>query len=192
MPTEKITIGSRFQIRCTTCQTITNHELKFLHTAHYALDDDYDPVYSFEGPSYWEEAEYRVWVCLGCDTACFQQVFRLNGDTETETSAFYPKRTGDKRAAKEFRRLPKNLQTTYQEVIVGFNAGLRLTSAIGLRTLLEGICVSKGITDKEAWGFEGKLRKLDENNHLPSTIVEALHSFKFIGDEAAYKLNKRT
>jgi hypothetical protein len=59
---------------------------------------------------------------------------------------------------------------------------------MGLRALLEGICIDRGITDAEAWGLETKLEKLKEDEHLPSNIVECLFSFKFIGDSAAHRL----
>lgn len=129
---------------------------------------------------------YYLWVCCGCDSATFQIDADVNGfGPETD---FYPRRSSNNRSVKQFLQLKENLKSVYREVIECFNARLRLTCAMGLRALLEGICIDRGILDKEAWGLEAKLDKLDEGKHLPSNIVESLHSFKFLGDHAAHRL----
>jgi hypothetical protein len=63
---------------------------------------------------------------------------------------------------------------------------------MGLRALMEGICKDKGITDDQAWGFEAKLEKLKDDKHLPPNIAECLFSFKFMGDDAAHRLETPT
>ena len=178
-----LSVGSRKIIRCNTCNVPTNHELKAVHLRQQ--EEEYDLNNPFAQPSWWIDYEYRLWVCLGCETASFEEVETYDDQTD---STFYPSRRGDYLAVKNFFQLDNRLKAIYQEVIESFNAGLRITCAMGLRALLEGICVNKGITDREAFGLEAKLSKLDEAGLLPSNIVKSLHSFKFMGDDAAHRL----
>lgn len=179
----QITLGYRMKFRCNTCKIDTNHELKAFHQSHSAEDFDEEGQ-----PGFWDTTEYRFWVCLGCDTATLEELWAPMNQVNYGTSVFYPKRVGGERPAKEFRQLDKKLNSIYREVITSFNAGIKVICAMGLRSLLEGICVNRGITDKEARGLEGKLRLLEEDKHLPAHIVECLYSFKFIGDSAAHRL----
>jgi hypothetical protein len=59
---------------------------------------------------------------------------------------------------------------------------------MGLRALLEGICVEQGIDDKKAWGLEKKLRLLENEEHVDKDIIEGLTGLKFMGDDAAHRL----
>jgi len=105
-----------------------------------------------------------------------------NGDDIFEVE-FYPPREFGNLTPKKFRSIPKQLQTIYAECVHAFNYGLHLSCAIGLRALLEGICVDKNITD---WNLGAKIPKL--NALLPQNIVDNLHGFAFLGNDAAHRL----
>ncbi|PKN26422.1 MAG: hypothetical protein CVU65_05670 [Deltaproteobacteria bacterium HGW-Deltaproteobacteria-22] len=72
----------------------------------------------------------------------------------------------------------------YAECVHAFNYGLHLSCAIGLRALMEGICVDKNVTD---WNLGAKIPKL--NAILPQNIVDNLHGFAFLGNDAAHRLD---
>ena len=55
--------------------------------------------------------------------------------------------------------------------------------------MLEGICVIEGIDDKVAWGLARKIEKLKELPNIPASIIDGLNGLKFIGDDAAHRLN---
>jgi len=186
MESSTFSIGSRKVIKCNTCKLQTNHGLKAIHTRHMEEEYDANDPYAFAQPTWWVDFEYRLWVCLGCDTAVLEEA--ITPYTEDTYSTFYPNRKGDQLDIKNFIRLDDKLRAVYREVVQSYNAGLRIICGMGLRALLEGICVNKGITDKKAYGLEAKLGKLEEYTHLPSNIVESLYSFKFIGDDAAHRL----
>jgi hypothetical protein len=185
-----IPIGTTWKLFCNTCKRETYHAVKAAHMREENVFDDEE-----EGPPiFWESWEYRFWVCKGCDTALLQESYTdasmYNPDTEKyiESSTFFPQRTYRVRPQKRFRNLGEKLETIYKEVIIGFNAGVKIGCSISIRALVEGICVNKGITDEIAWGLEKKLKKLEEGNHVPPNIVDGLLSLKFIGDDAAHKL----
>lgn len=188
----RVEIGASRKIYCNTCKVETNHELKAIHSRrHVELELEDTP---FEQLVFWETWDYLLWVCRGCDTATLEESYSNIGmydpdvDDYGTKSKIFPKRAHHDWAQKRFKRLDPKLQATYGEVIASFNAGTNLLCAIGLRALLEGICVDKGITDEMLWGLEAKLKRLGGTNHLPSNITESLLSFKFIGDTAAHRL----
>lgn len=58
---------------------------------------------------------------------------------------------------------------------------------MGLRALLEGICVDMGIEDrKPTWSLEKKLDALAERSLVRKDIVDNLRNLKFMGDDAAH------
>lgn len=136
---------------------------------------------------------YNLWICQGCDTATLQEACTArtlvsdDGLQVAWTYDFYPRRLKEGWRSKPFS-MPLKLGITYQEVVESFNAGLVTLCSIGLRALLEGICVDKGITDEVAWGLEKKIDKLGERGHVPADIARSMKSFKFIGDNAAHRL----
>lgn len=189
MSSNNIAIGAQTKLRCLSCRTVTHHELRFIHPSSFVYDDAYDPATTFEQPDHWELRSYRLWVCAGCESARLeivsQEFTSYEPEPDPEISIFYPEYEAGKLTPKRFTQLSHELQNIYQEVIVSYNNNLHTLCAIGLRALLEGICVDRGIKD---WGLEKKLEKLRIDNHLPSNIVDALYRLKIMGDESAHRL----
>jgi hypothetical protein len=103
------------------------------------------------------------------------------------TYAYHPKRITED-LPRRFFDTPLEMQMVYYEIVESFNTELKILCAIGLRALLEAICLDKGITGNVAWGLKGKLAELEKRQHIPAAIVKKLESFKFIGDGAAHRL----
>jgi hypothetical protein len=193
--------GARRKIHCNTCKAETNHELQDVHVRFWQEDDEPYMVGGYlAAMPYWEKTEYRFWACLGCDTALLEEAFTaLEAETQDGDqiwkSTYHPQRMHRDLPEKPFRRLDPRLVAVYREVIESFNAGLTIICAMGLRALLEGVCVDRGITDEKSWGLERKLgelgKELEENGYLPADtdIVECLLGLKFIGDDAAHRLD---
>lgn len=189
------------QIYCNTCGIETNHKLETMHLRY--VNASQMQQYQFveevrlEEPLYFDENEavfvYNLWICQGCGAATLQEACTArtlvsdDGIQVAWSYDFHPRRLKEGWQRKPFS-MPLQLGITYQEVVESFNAGLVILCSIGLRTLLEGICVDKGITDEVAWGLEEKIDKLGEYGHVPSNIAQSLKSFKFIGDSAAHGL----
>ena len=181
----RFNIGAKKKIYCNTCKNPTHHELKSLHTS-VAEEVDYDetgPYLVFE-----EKNEYFFWICLGCDTATLENAYTHSGmedekGKEIWTSLFYPKRQSNDLSTKYFQKISPKLRSIYKEVIASFNSSHKILCAMGLRALLEGVCADKGITNRT---LEKRIDALDE--YLPQNIVQSLHSFRFMGNEAAHEL----
>jgi len=183
-------LGTCRKIYCNTCKIETHHELKATHQRRYQEVEEAEP---YPQLLFWEEYQYRFWVCRGCDTATLEEAYTNIGmqgpDGDLWESTLHPKRARRDWFPKRFRQLSKKLASIYREVIESFNADSRILCAVGLRALLEGICADKGVAGYNLY------QKIDGlKAHLPANIVESLHSFRFMGNEAAHELqaSKRT
>jgi hypothetical protein len=148
------------------------------------LEYDYIPE---KQVSMWEDTDYRMWICLGCDTALIDELTWLNSQDLIDYQV-HPIRNVEHRQTKQYQVLPTQLSKVYQEIITSYNSNMHLACGILLRALLEGIIVNQGITDTDAWGLEEKLSALEKNKRLPENIVHSLEGFKFIGDNVAHRL----
>lgn len=171
------------RIYCNLCKRVTHHKLAFTRPFDHRVDEDDN------------ESEYgvaRLWYCAGCDTCTLENCYTTdNMVSETEDnsfqqdwqSVFYPKRTLGGRSLKTFHKLPPKLALAYTETIRAFNDDSKLLCAAGLRILIEGICSDKGITGRRLQ------KKIDHMTQiLPPEIVENLHGFRFMGNDAVHDL----
>ncbi|MBL3619711.1 MAG: DUF4145 domain-containing protein [gamma proteobacterium endosymbiont of Lamellibrachia anaximandri] len=181
------------KIHCNTCNHETNHVLLATH------DKDYHEVEEHQGQKHllwYENYVYGFWVCRGCDTALLEEKYTCSGMYDNNGDEVYsythlPERKNKApRVAKKYVHINKKLNSAYLEVIKAHNQGLKIVSAIGVRALLEGICVEEGIDDKAAYGLSGKIKKLQSVSNIPESIIDGLNGLKFIGDDAAHRLNE--
>jgi hypothetical protein len=83
-----------------------------------------------------------------------------------------------------FRRLGPTLEQIYREMIECFNDRSLILSNAGLRALLEGVCEDKRISGRDLRTKIDNLKPLLPNKN----IIDALHHFRFTGNEAVHKL----
>ena len=140
------------KIYCNTCKHETNHILKGSHQC-----DDVDTDIGFDGDEHVVFSEgwlYEFWVCLGCDTATMLAHYHCDNIPELDGTTYFPDRlSSSKRNAKKFLHTPSSLMKIYKEIISAYQQEMNLLCAIGLRALLEGICISKGINDEVAYNL---------------------------------------
>lgn len=163
-------------IYCNRCKYETNHLLRGSHTR-----------WCTEDHGFWEEFTYSLWTCAGCDTGTLELGWTANGMYDGEKQvyeySYYPVRAGEDLSQKVFRQLPKPLATIYSEVVDAYNCRLHLLCAAGLRILIEGICQDKDISGRRLEERIDGLRSI-----LPENIVQSLHGFRFMGNEAIHEL----
>jgi uncharacterized protein DUF4145 len=95
-------------------------------------------------------------------------------------------------AAKLFQKLKPDLHQLYKEIVACLDKDCLLLCTVGLRALIEGVCVDKGLTDEiTGRNLSAKIDGLIK--FLPSlNLIEALHSLKVTGDGAAHQLRALT
>lgn len=188
-------------IKCNYCNTVTTHWLKAKHEVVYYNEHDANDPWA-EDREIKMEGDYRFWICSGCDTATMQ--WAISNDTdilpydkdphELIMTSFYPERKSikDKVTAKHYKSLSKNLYDIYKEVIAAYNNKQNILRSMGIRALVEGICVQQGISGKEAINLQKKIDLLGTRNIVPGHIANELHTFRFMGNEAAHELSAST
>lgn len=171
------------KIHCNRCNLETNHELLATHDCIYYTCIDW-----------YEKSRYGFWVCRGCDTASLENKYT---DAQMESHAsnkrysfiYSPERNNKPlQVAKKFQHVDKKLKLVYLEIIQAHNQELEIITTIGIRALLEGICVKEGIDDESAYGLSEKIKKLETGKKVPKDIIEGLNNLNFIGNDAAHRL----
>ena len=173
------------RIFCNKCGNLTRHVLRAKY--HHKFDSsEYEEMHIDFAYGDWE-----VWQCQGCDEVVFLESWYLEGDEEA-SETFYPERATKLIKEKSFKKIPSKLNAIYAEVIKSFNSGCYILCAGGLRALLEGICLDKGIEsgpttkNKSSTTLEGKINGLKEI--IPTNIADNLHGFRFLGNKALHEL----
>lgn len=161
---------------CIRCNRITNHFLKGMFTSR---EEDTSP----EMQGYWEQETAELYMCAGCEAP--KMVVFWEDATDAQAWTTYPARANSwVRVEKTFHKLPIMLRAVYAETLAAYNNDLHLLATVGLRTLLEGVCV-----DLKA---EGKTlgNKIDAlGAHFGSkNITKHLHGYRFSGNAAAHEL----
>jgi hypothetical protein len=169
------------QLHCNHCRCTTNHVLHGQHKREYCEVDGAYLVYS-------ERLVHRLWICAGCDTGTMEVAWTCSGNMdrngdEVYDYTYYPERASMHLAPKQYKNLSESLTRIYAECIKSFNTGLPLLCAAGLRALIEGICDDKNIS---GGNLEKKINGLA--NYLPPNIVQSLHGFRFMGNNAMHEL----
>lgn len=179
------------KIFCNTCNHETKHDIKSTHDRAYEeINSDYGHAHLV----YYEYYKYRFLICRGCDTATLEERYTCSGMNDFNGEEIYSdeysplRKNLGQRTPLRFIHIDKKLNETYNEIIKAHSQGLGIVSAMGIRALLEGICVVEGIDDKKAYGLAKKIDALKSESKVPDSIIEGLKSIKFIGDDAAHRL----
>ncbi len=182
-------VGARKWIHCNYCNARTHHQMLATHrscTWFFRIDtmDVYDEEYEDDEGEEDHYLEFCLWACQGCDT-CLMETLYHEGEPTAPEAQYVPPRQLHGVYAKEFHLLPAKLTAIYQEVTHSFNHSLNILCAIGIRALLEGICVDKGVKGKD---LSQRIDNL-KDHHLPPNIIAHLHTFRFIGNSAVHELD---
>jgi hypothetical protein len=178
----KRSLGKTFVIPCPTCNTPTRH------TVVAALDTDGgDDDFQYE-------ADYQVVQCDGCQTVSFR--WRLT-DSESyvlddygarvgqeERIRFFPPRLVGHRALADDYFLPLDLRSVYREVVEAAASGFFVLVGIGLRAIVERVCVEEGA---KATGFKDKVECLVKMGRLTMSDAALLEPIRDLGNDAAHE-----
>lgn len=163
------------KLYCRRCDRPTNHTLKA--TYHHSIWSD-ESDYEVEDCSFYS--------CAGCESSAMLVVWDASYDEPTAT--LFPDKEPQQRQPKLFHNINAKLWRAYTETLKCYNQRCFLLCAIGLRTLLEGICDDKGAKGKN---LATKIDNL-KNHFAPGNIITYLHGFRFSGNDATHSLEPLT
>lgn len=174
-------IEKTVKIFCFSCKSITNHEIYFEKgVSGYNEENDI---------RWWEK--YQLVICRGCDNVSYRTVtsssedFDPNTGQQIEYESLYPERKSGRTSIDEIYSLPAKTRKIYNETLKALNSNLLILSTIGLRGLIESICLDQKVPGRN---LEQKIKALAKNGLLSEKQAEILHTHRFLGNEAAHQI----
>lgn len=172
------------RVYCRTCQNPTRHRvLKIKKSGEF--DDT--------GIGIWHT--YSMLQCMGCETVCLLEKYECTEDLDYNINAIvprysiYPKPYTDREAIGETYYLPKSIANIYKESITAFNASIPILTSIGLRAIIEGVCVNNNITKGN---LESKIDQLVTKNLITKRESKLLHINRYMGNASTHELAEPT
>lgn len=166
---------------CASCKKVTNHTIL---DEHKTSGDIYD------GDIRWWRT-CQIIKCLGCDDISFRDASTCteNFDPQTgqmiESVDLYPSRMKGREPISSYEAFPVRTRRVYLETLKALNNQTPILAAIGLRALIESICLEQKTKSKNlAKGID----ELADMGLLSKKQAEFLHNHRFMGNEAAHEI----
>ncbi|MEW6613013.1 MAG: DUF4145 domain-containing protein [Pseudomonadota bacterium] len=173
--------AKKVKVLCVTCKHSTNHEVLFSNDSHDSTEDgDID---------FWSSDQ--VIRCCGCDEVSFRKTSTCTEDIDYETGQLvvteylYPNRAEGRIPMEGYENFPATTRRIYSETLKALNQNAFILSAIGLRALIESICVEQ---KTKAKNLEKKIDELAASGLLSTKQAEYLHAHRFMGNAAAHEM----
>lgn len=179
---------------CSTCSRPTNQKVLKQEEIKYHEAET----------GWWDETTFQIIQCMGCDTISFRKLYndisyQQHYEEDSTIQELFPNRGIHSRPTKAYRNLPIDIKKIYQETIDAYNNQLTLLTSVGIRAILEAICIDKSITEgvvKNSKGkmivsknLDGKISGLSTKGHLTSDNAKVLHELRFLGNAAVHELS---
>ncbi|MFA5858183.1 MAG: DUF4145 domain-containing protein [Elusimicrobiota bacterium] len=173
-------------IYCNRCEGYTKHDCVWKSSREDVNFDEDESV------DFIEILIYVVWRCRGCESISLQLKYTNSAAINQEGEnvwdiEYHPIRKKSSINPKYFNKLPIKLTEIYRESVTAYNAKAYLLCAVGLRSLIEGVCKDKNIRgDNLGKEIDGL------STILPQNIVKNLHNLRFMGNDAVHELDPPT
>jgi len=173
-------MSKKIRVLCEQCGKETNHDILAEQPAGSSREDEY----------YWH-TDYQIVKCCGCDDISFRQETSTEDDYDPQTGEsistvkLYPPRIAGRRPLENDYNLPTNIRRIYREILSAMNNSSVILAAIGLRTLIEGVCTDRKVKGKN---LEQKIDALSTEGVLSSNQAKILHAHRFLGNVAAHEI----
>ncbi|MHB1025127.1 MAG: DUF4145 domain-containing protein [Desulfobacteria bacterium] len=169
------------KVMCKDCANITNHEVIYSHNT----SGDYDEVISW-----WQN--YQIIKCKGCDTVSFRTIYADEADIDPETGKYqetehlYPD-PKERKPITGHDKFPVITKYIYIETIKAISNGLLIVSALGLRTIVESICIDQKVSGRD---LKMKIDQLAQIGIIASRQAEFFHTQRYLGNVAAHEIKR--
>jgi hypothetical protein len=175
---------------CNDCGKETNSRILFKYQqAEDILDDDDEVIETFN-------YNYFTIQCLGCNYVSFISEMKIPDNkkgihtvrqTYSEPSNKKEKDEHSFLTDKECRALPPMVRNVYEEVEEIFLYDTPILSGIGLRTMLESICVHQNIKGRN---LKDKIDNLHRDGLIASKDLPVLHNLREIGNITVHQIKR--
>ncbi|HEX9989591.1 MAG TPA: DUF4145 domain-containing protein [Chloroflexia bacterium] len=169
----------RSKVHCIMCGRKTNHDVLHEITQRDSTPDD---------EIHWWET-FQIIQCRGCDSVTFRKLSGSSEDFDEDgpviSQQLYPGRTAGKGPIKGSEWFPYTTDRMYREVLQALNNDAPVLAAIGLRALIESICIEQDAASKDLIGC---IDELADMGLLAKYQAEFLHAHRFLGNVAAHEM----
>lgn len=179
--------GKTYKLECGECNRKTNHTVIKSYRESWCLKED----------DYYGVNDYTIIKCNGCDMVHFCKICSSSDDIEPvydekgEINITYPDRflvyplvLLKIEQKLNYRSIPKSVKEIYDETFIALESNLHKLSSVGIRTTLERICISEGVSKKIKLQY--KIDKLYEIGVINDDMKNLLHKVRIFGNSEAH------
>ncbi|MDR6528271.1 hypothetical protein J2787_003690 [Chryseobacterium rhizosphaerae] len=168
---------------CPFCCRNTNHSSLFKKTINSSQNDDF----------YWSK-DYEIIQCNGCDNIQFRTVYEdesmrdydeFRGEIYYEDKDYFPKNLLRHNSINYAHEIPVKIRIVYFETVEALKNKIYLLAGVGLRAVIEAICLEQNIPGRN---LEIKINKLVQNNLITKKDASLLHSIRFLGNDSVHEM----
>lgn len=177
---------------CNDCRKNTNHSILFSKRINYS-DDEVPKKKNAAGKEY---DDYMTIQCDGCNEISFllrrhRDYFANENNSINYFDDNFPSNEFDSDVnlldINEQEQLPRILYDLYQEVESAFNQSSNILAGVGLRMLVEAMCLEQKINGKN---LQEKIRNLHTSGLISQSEVPILDKLRLIGNFSAHEIKR--
>ncbi|MFC1609156.1 DUF4145 domain-containing protein [Patescibacteria group bacterium] len=169
------------KILCKRCNIETNHAVEWEKLIRWGNED-------IQG-----EDRHQILLCKGCESVTYVVISTDSDSRDPYTGEFYEsykyypnRRPGMISSVNEAWKIPQKVRGVYMETINAYNDKQSILCSMGVRCIVEAICLDKGI---KKGNLELKINKLKGKGLITQLLSDGLHQIRFIGNDGAHDIN---
>ena len=133
--------------------------------------------------------EFCVVECMGCNTVSFLLLLQVSKKSKPIHYNYPDDAPGSKDVMFMYEeyisKLPKTIRNLYEELLSAFNENATVLSGIGLRALVEAVCLDQSIPGKN---LQVKIKGLHDQGWISKSELPILDKLRLIGNDSAHKI----
>lgn len=171
---------------CPICKQNTNHTSLFNTSKSSHHRDDFQ----------WSE-DYDIIKCNGCDNIQFRMTYsdesmvaysqedEYEYEVQYDEKRYFPKNLRGHAMLSNQYEIPSKIRVVYNETVEAMKNSCYLLSGVGLRAIIEAICIEQNISGRN---LEQKINNLLKNKLITDKDANRLHSIRFLGNDSVHEM----
>lgn len=170
---------------CPKCKLQTNH--LSMHKESISSLDVFEEQWS---------KDFEIIQCKGCDNIQFKTVYEdehMQGWNEYsqeeynyQDKKYYPGNLISHYSLKYDHKIPEQIRIVYYETVKAMVNGCYILSGVGLRAIIEAICLQENIKGRS---LELKINNLEKGKFITERDSSRLHSIRFLGNDSVHEMD---
>jgi Domain of unknown function (DUF4145) len=162
----------KVKVHCIPCNLETNHQTLQEHTVQETVEAT--------GATY--TRKHSIIRCMGCDNVGFMTESWSPGRHDVE---LLPKASKRELFLSLILGGPEVVTNIYMETVSAFSADAPLLTAVGLRAIVEAVCLDQGCTGQN---LQEKIDDLVTKGAIAKAQADFLHLHRLLGNEAVHEM----